>query len=101
MDNNENNLIANADFWLRDMGVITDYHKNVIMLMALSIFDTGDSVKFSIDEKNKVIHGTIYYKWWKYITLFRKKKKLDLLNDFFIEYLPQFKVLINFEIKHG
>lgn len=97
MDQIEKECITKADSFFRDLGYLTPFHKNNLVLYTLLICKEAENVAFEIDPTNRTIKAIIQVKWLKNI-LMPTKKRIRQLTQFYNDYLPQFTFNLAFEV---
>lgn len=91
--------IMGADQFLRSNGILTDTHKNNLVLVTLCACQILKNVAFDINEREKEIEAILYLGFWGYYFA-SKKKILNQLTTIYGEYLPEYNIRIVFK-KYG
>lgn len=92
MDENDVKFVNAADFFLRDLGMITDYQKNNLIIVPLMIDKTIKNIEIKLDTINREISAVVYVKFLSSIH-FKKKKIAKKIFEFYSQYLIDYKVL--------
>lgn len=102
MDTQSNNaddlkFLSSADAWLRDMGYMSDFHKNELILNTLLIASRANDVELDIDLNNFNIKVVLLYSRFQ-LFLTRKNKLNDDLMFYYKKKFPKFSFNIDFKI---
>lgn len=97
MDSLDQQMILNADEYLKSNGIISDYHKNNMIIGCMCICNYAKSVTLDINQELKNVHVIFYIS--RLSKIFRSKSKLfnevcQFLNNILIGY----SVSIEFKI---
>lgn len=93
-----NKFLTSADSWLRNSGIMSDFHKNQLILYSLLIADTANDAELVIDTKKMNIDVFLYYSRWK-LFFIRKQKLIDNLMFFYKQNFPSWSFNIELKIK--
>ena len=89
-------MISYGDAYLRKMGILSDYHKNNIIIACLCICSNAKNVDLQIDIENKKIIVCYYVSRIFYYFNF-KNKIIKNTYDFLLSYLS-YKTSVIFKI---
>ncbi len=84
-----------ADEFLRSFGVMTDFHKNNLILVTMCSCNKLRNVIFRVDQKKKVIEADLQLSRFG-LLFYRKKKIVDQLSSIYSEYIPDYEFRIKF-----
>ncbi|HMV01669.1 MAG TPA: hypothetical protein PLJ37_00945 [Chitinophagales bacterium] len=96
MDTFDQKMILNADNFLKSYGIVSDYHKNNIIISCLCICKYSKNVRVLLNSESKKM--IIVFLVSKFSYYFRSKSKVvkDVIN-FINQYFGGFEVTVKFE----
>lgn len=97
MDTFDQKMVLNADNFLKSYGIISDYHKNNIIISCLCICKYSKNVRVFLDPDSKKMDIIFLVSQFSYY-LRPKSKIIKNVISFINQYLGEFEVKVSFEI---
>lgn len=95
----QSKFLANADKFLRDLGCITNFQKNTLIVSTLSVDTSITNVELIFDQNKKEATVILYVRLFS-LFIFKKKKITEKLFDFYSRYLPDYNKF-KIQFKYG
>lgn len=92
MDKEDIQFINTADKFLQNIGLITNYQKNNLILVPLMIDRSIKNVEVQLDTIKQEISVILCVKFFSLVH-FKKNKILRRATDFYKEYLANYKII--------
>lgn len=86
MELSSSEILSQADAFLRNNNILSDYHKNTIVITCLCICSKAKSIKLEMDTNNKQMTVFYYLPKFNYYFSF-KNKMVKKTCDFLLSYL--------------